>query len=102
MQFNKRKKSIAIKKSIGCSDGKVLLENIIESCIVSLLGGVLGIALGLIVSNLNLFHNDFFVFKIHYSIIFIFIVISIGIGIVTNLAIHLKIKKLKPMQLLKE
>ncbi|MDF2822484.1 MAG: hypothetical protein K0R15_2932 [Clostridiales bacterium] len=64
MQFNKRKKSIAIKKSIGCSDGKVLLENIIESCIVSLLGGVLGITLGLVVSNLNLFHNDFFVFKI--------------------------------------
>jgi ABC-type antimicrobial peptide transport system permease subunit len=102
MQFNKTKKDIAIKKSIGCSDGKVLFESMIESCIVCLLGGVLGIAIGLIVSNLNLFKNNFFVFKIHYSIIVIFIFTSLGIGIVSNFAIHLKIKKLKPMQLLKK
>lgn len=102
MEFNKRKRSIGIKKSIGASNSQLLLESLAESCIVTLASGLLGGIIAVIILAMDPFKSSFFVITIYYPLILGFIVLSFLIGVVSNLGIAMRIKNLNPIHIMKE
>lgn len=101
-EFNKRKRSIGIKKSIGASNSQLLLESLAESCIVTLASGLLGGIIAVIILAMDPFKSSFFVITIYYPLILGFIVLSFLIGVVSNLGIAMRIKNLNPIHIMKE
>jgi len=53
MSVSERTREIGIRKAIGASDGQVMAQFVAESAVIGLLGGLGGLALGLIVAALG-------------------------------------------------
>ncbi|HAB62384.1 MAG TPA: hypothetical protein DCE48_17110 [Lachnospiraceae bacterium] len=102
MEFNKRKRSIGIKKSIGATNSQLLLESLAESCIVTLASGVVGGIIAVIILAMDPFDSSFFVITINYPLIIGFIVLSFLIGFISNIGIAMRIKNLNPVYIMKE
>lgn len=102
MEFNKRKRGIGIKKSIGAINSQLLLESLAESCIVTLASGVVGGIIAVIILAMDPFDSSFFVITINYPLIIGFIVLSFLIGVISNIGIAMRIKNLNPVYIMKE
>lgn len=51
MSVSERTREIGVRKAIGASNGQIMIQFIGESAIIGLLGGLAGLALGLLVAN---------------------------------------------------
>ncbi|HEX3021720.1 MAG TPA: ABC transporter permease [Lachnospiraceae bacterium] len=102
MEFNKRKRSIGIKKSIGAKNSQLLLESMTESCIVTLVSGILGGVVAVVILAMDPFRSSFFVIQIHYPVIFGLIGMAFLIGVIANLGIAIRIRNLNPIEIIKE
>lgn len=102
MQFQKRKREYAIKKSIGATDTQLLQERVLESCIVTFSGGILGSIISIFILKQNIFKNEFFTIRINDSLIAVFIICSILIGVIASIYSSIMLKRLRPIQILKD
>jgi len=97
---NERMREIGIKKSIGASSTRIMLEFLAESVVISLIGSLSGILLGSIISaaGLSLFGQPMFFNLFDMGLI---VLVSITIGAVFGVYPAVKASKLKPVDALR-
>jgi putative ABC transport system permease protein len=57
LSVKERTREIGVLKSIGCSKADILLEFLLEACLISIFGGVLGVGIGVLVEPLVEYFN---------------------------------------------
>ncbi len=57
VSIKERTKEIGILKAMGCSKKYILLEFLVESCVISIVGGILGVALSYIITPIVEYFN---------------------------------------------
>ena len=99
VSVNERMREIGIKKSIGASRGRIMLEFLTESVAISLIGSLTGIIMGSAVSavGLGLYGQSMpFILRDMAAIVFV----SIAIGAVFRVYPAVKAAKLRPVDAL--
>ena len=93
---NERTKEIGIRKALGAKKKDILYQFLMESCVISLIGGVSGCIIGIIGSFII---NKILevTYKISWGSIFISLTFSLVIGIVFGIMPANKAAKLKPV-----
>lgn len=100
--IKERIKEIGLKKSVGATSGDVKVQFLMESSLLSLMGGVLGAGLGVILSVSAVRAMDFGVTaKIHFPIIFIGLAFALVVGLISGLYPAIKASKVSPMEALR-
>jgi putative ABC transport system permease protein len=100
VSVNERMREIGIKKSIGASRGRIMLEFLTESVAISLIGSLTGIIIGSAVSavGLGLYGQSMpFILRDMAAIVFV----SIAIGAVFGVYPAVKAAKLRPVDALR-
>ncbi|MDP3561534.1 MAG: ABC transporter permease [Legionellaceae bacterium] len=80
VSVSERKKEIGIRKAIGARKGEIQSLFLVESVILSLLGGILGVALGLIFTWIVSYFNQW-TFKIDVTPVLIGFTVSVVTGV---------------------
>lgn len=99
VSVTERTKEIGIRKSLGARKRDILMQFLIEALVLSILGGMIGVALGLCVGNVAEKFN--FAFTASPSIIFISFFSSAFIGIVFGIFPAYRAACLKPIDALR-
>ena len=91
---------IGLKKAIGAEPGQIQIQFLIESFLLSMIGGICGVILGLIVSAImsNLMGSDF---VISYGAILLGVGFSAAVGIIFGWSPARKASKLSPIDALR-
>lgn len=102
---NQRIREVGLRKAVGARDNDVILQFLVESAFISLLGGVIGIILGILVAFLAaiiLQKLDFsWPFLISPGSIIVAVAVSILIGIVFGIYPARKASQISPMEALR-
>jgi putative ABC transport system permease protein len=100
VSVNERMREIGIKKSIGASRKRIMLEFLTESVIISLIGSLSGILIGSLISaiGLGIFGQNMF-FNLNDMAIIVFI--SILIGAIFGVYPAIKASRLRPVDALR-
>ncbi len=95
-----RTREIGIRKAIGAGRGSILFQFLIEACVISGLGGTIGVVLGILGSKLI---NNFmgFVYVPNINIIIATLCFSLAVGIFFGIYPANKASKLKPIDALR-
>lgn len=96
MSVNQRLKEIGLRKAIGAKEKDISAQFIAESVAVVLMGGVIGLAIGLLVSKLFSDKLDA-VFYIPVQTLVIGVVLPIVIGLISGIFPAQKASKLNPV-----
>ncbi len=98
VSVTERTKEIGLRKALGARRKDILLQFLLEAVMLSLLGGVVGILLGLGFSALL---ARFFVSEVTpWSVILAF-VFSVGVGIIFGIAPAIRASRLSPIEALR-
>ncbi len=102
-----RKKEIGTMKAIGAKNSDILLLFIIESGLLGLVGGIIGVALGAVmalgisaIAN-NIFGSDIFIVNLSIPLMVSAISFSFFIGILSGIFPSYQASKLKPVEALR-
>lgn len=98
VSVKERTKEIGIRKAIGAKRRTILMQFLLESSIICLMGGAIGLIAAIL---LSLMLNQFFPTSIQYSVVFIAIFISLLTGIVSGLAPAYTAAKMDPVDALR-
>ncbi|MBQ8947581.1 MAG: ABC transporter permease [Lachnospiraceae bacterium] len=99
VSVTERTREIGIRKSIGARTGSILIQFLAESSIISLLGGVIGVLLGLLIAAI-VCHLINFKFIVTPSSVLLSAVFSSGIGVFFGIYPARKAARLKPVDAL--
>jgi len=99
-----RKKEIGIRKALGATNVAIRNQFLVESATLTLLGGLLGVAVGIFLSYLVITKTfpPNFIFSLNMNGIIISFMVSVGIGIFFGLYPAVKAAKLDPVIALAE
>jgi putative ABC transport system permease protein len=100
VSVTERTKEIGIRKALGASRGKILLQFLIESAFLTFIGGVIGIVIGYCGSYLFSLFSDW-PFTVSIPIIAIGCLFSMAIGVVFGIMPANKAAKLEPIDALR-
>jgi putative ABC transport system permease protein len=100
VSVSERTREIGIKKSIGASRGVILIEFITESFLVTLLGGVIGVALGIFFAWIGCLVFGISVI-INWKTILWCILFAVGTGVLFGVYPAFKASALKPVDALR-
>ena len=95
-----RTKEIGIRRAIGARRSRIVVQFLINTCVLSLCGGVVGLAVGVAIPVLITFFTDMPTLIRAYSLVLAF-GISAGIGIVFGLYPALRAAALDPIEALR-
>lgn len=99
VSVTERTKEIGIRKSLGAKKRDILLQFLVEALVLSILGGLIGIILGLSIGNIL---EDFdFTFNPSNSIILISFIASSAIGLIFGIFPAYRAAKLNPIEALR-
>jgi putative ABC transport system permease protein len=102
VSVTERTREIGIRKAIGASKGMILLQFLVEACIVSMMGCAVGIVLSdVILRVLSIFFGESMQFKMNIQVVWISVLFSGMIGIVFGLYPANKAAKKKPIDALR-
>ncbi|WP_394940435.1 ABC transporter permease [Psychromicrobium sp. YIM B11713] len=93
-----RTREIGIRKAIGASRGSIVSQFLIESLVISLIGGILGVLIGLIGSSLPFFGTQP---EVQWWTVWLAVAVSAGIGLIFGIYPANKAAKLKPIDALR-
>lgn len=101
VSVTERTKEIGIRKAIGAQKGDIIVQFLIESVVLSLMGGFIGIlASAGILGIINVFATDYH-FAITFSVAMVAVGFSVGVGVLFGIYPANKAAKLKPIDALR-
>jgi putative ABC transport system permease protein len=98
VSVKERTKEIGLRKAIGATRRIILLQFLLESSILCLIGGTIGLIIGIL---LSLMLNQFFPTSIQYDVVLLAIIISLLTGIISGLAPAYTAAKMDPVEALR-
>jgi len=98
VSVKERTKEIGLRKAIGAKRRTIMTQFLLESSVICLLGGLIGLIAALL---LSLMLNQFFPTAIQYDVVIIAILISLLTGIVSGLAPAYTAAKMDPVDALR-
>lgn len=98
VSVTERTREIGLRKALGATPNIILLQFLIESSMLSIFGGMIGVALAWI---LALIINNFFPAVVTFSAIALAFGVSAGIGIVFGVAPARRASRLSPIEALR-
>lgn len=98
VSVTERTKEIGLRKALGAKRSDILAQFLLEAIILSVLGGLAGIILGLAIS---LVIAQFFVSQVTPWSIFLAFFFSVAVGVVFGMAPAIKASKLSPIEALR-
>ena len=101
VSVTERTREIGIRKAIGTQRSDITIQFMIESIFISLMGGIIGMVLSIIIlSVLNVFVTDV-TFVIFPSVALLALSFSIAVGLIFGIYPANKAAKLKPINALR-
>ena len=98
VSVKERTREIGLRKAIGAKRRTILAQFLLESSVICLIGGIIGLIAALL---LSLMLNQFFPTSIQYDVVIIAIIISLLTGIVAGLAPAYTAAKMDPVDALR-
>lgn len=98
VSVKERTREIGLRKAIGAKRRTILAQFLLESSVICLIGGIIGLIAAIL---LSLMLNQFFPTSIQYDVVIIAIVISLLTGIVAGLAPAYTAAKMDPVDALR-
>jgi putative ABC transport system permease protein len=102
---NERTREIGLRKAVGATNGNIILQFLIETIIITTLGGLIGIAVGTLISLLaDLIIRSLgydWAFSISWLSIFMALTVSAAIGLIFGIYPADKASKLEPVEALR-
>ncbi len=95
-----RTREIGIRRAIGARRGQIILQFLIETVLLSMFGGIIGIFLGLLIPFLITYFADLETIVTWYSIVFSF-GISLTVGVIFGLYPAVRAANLNPIEALR-
>ena len=99
VSVTERTREIGIRKSIGARTGSIMVQFLAESSIISFMGGVVGVIIGIVGAHIGAYFLEFSV-SVDPSTIIIATVFSTGIGLFFGIYPARKAAKMKPIDAL--
>lgn len=100
VSVTERTREIGIRKAMGATRRNIMLQFLIEAVVITMMGGVLGIILGVLVGNaVTFFIGGSFLFPMLW--ISIALVVCIGVGLLSGLYPALRAAALDPIESLR-
>lgn len=104
ISVNERTREIGLRKAIGASNKNIVMQFLLESIFLTLIGGIIGIVLGIIFSWLIFvvvtYLNYDWVFKVSLFSVFLAVSVSALVGLIFGLYPAKKASKLEPVEAL--
>lgn len=98
VSVTERTKEIGLRKAVGATSKNILLQFLVESVLLSLIGGIIGFILAIITT---LIINRFFPATITWWATALALVVSAGVGIIFGIIPSRKASKLPPVEALR-
>lgn len=98
VSVTERTKEIGIRKAIGAKRRTILIQFLIESSVICLIGGLIGLAISY---PLSLIANQILPTAMPLSVVIIAIIISLIVGLISGLLPAMKASKLDPVEALR-
>jgi putative ABC transport system permease protein len=95
---SERTREIGLRKAVGGSPRAILLQFLFEAVILSCIGGILGVLLGILATKLI---NNFFPAQVTLNSILLAFLVSSGVGVVFGIQPAYKASKLSPIEALR-
>lgn len=105
MSVSERTREIGLKRAIGADTGTILGEYLLESAMIGLLGGLIGMGLGLlaiILLNRATQSNNVTVFTISWLVVIGPVIFATVLGTLAGIFPALRASRLKPVESLRE
>ncbi|MDP2364531.1 MAG: ABC transporter permease, partial [Ignavibacteria bacterium] len=98
VSVKERTREIGLRKAIGAKRRTILAQFLLESSVICLIGGIIGLIVAIL---LSLMLNQFFPTSIQYDVVILAIVISLLTGVVSGLAPAYTAAKMDPVDALR-
>jgi putative ABC transport system permease protein len=101
VSVTERTKEIGIRKAIGATKKAIVFQFLFEAMTLTAIGGVIGIVLAILISNLIMFLIPALPATVELWMIWISLAVSIGVGLVFGVLPARKASKLDPIECLR-
>jgi putative ABC transport system permease protein len=101
VSVTERTKEIGIRKAIGATRGAIVLQFLLEAMTLTAIGGIIGLTIALVISNLLMLLLPTLPAKVELWMIILSLCVSVGVGLIFGVLPARKAAKLDPIECLR-